>query len=196
MLKFLLLSMFILSSVIVTGSVYAQEESILPEWVRNIFVWYTNDEVSEEELLNAIGYLVNEGIILIPNFGECGENTELVDGQCISTIVCGQGIILKDNVCERIKIDPIIQKSGYHSFEGDSPLFDFSKNNSYFYLERFEDKEIQVPGVTPNAGKIWQSTDGNTDSVDEDDGEIDGIGQQGHSFNLGEKYNFLIYRQS
>ena len=41
------------------------EESKIPEWVRNIFVWYAQDEISEKELLNAIQFLINEKIILI-----------------------------------------------------------------------------------------------------------------------------------
>ncbi|MGD2106107.1 MAG: PQQ-dependent sugar dehydrogenase [Nitrosopumilaceae archaeon] len=35
----------------------------IPNWVRNIFVWYGQDKVSEEELLNAIKFLVKEKII-------------------------------------------------------------------------------------------------------------------------------------
>jgi len=35
----------------------------IPEWVRNIFVWYTQDQVSEDELLNAIKFLVQQDII-------------------------------------------------------------------------------------------------------------------------------------
>ena len=35
----------------------------IPEWVKNIFVWYANERVSEDELLNAIKFLINEDII-------------------------------------------------------------------------------------------------------------------------------------
>jgi len=35
----------------------------IPEWVRNIFVWYAQEQVSEAELLNAIKYLVQQDII-------------------------------------------------------------------------------------------------------------------------------------
>jgi len=35
----------------------------IPDWVKNIFVWYGQDQVSEDELLNAIKYLINEKII-------------------------------------------------------------------------------------------------------------------------------------
>ena len=35
----------------------------VPDWVRNIFIWYAEDKISEDELLNAIKFLVNQGII-------------------------------------------------------------------------------------------------------------------------------------
>ncbi|KEQ56404.1 fibronectin type III domain-containing protein [Marine Group I thaumarchaeote SCGC AAA799-N04] len=37
----------------------------IPGWVKNIFGWYANDEVSEVELLNAIKYLINERILIV-----------------------------------------------------------------------------------------------------------------------------------
>ncbi len=41
------------------------EKSKIPEWVRNIFIWYAEDQVSEDELLNAIKYLVQEEVITL-----------------------------------------------------------------------------------------------------------------------------------
>lgn len=35
----------------------------IPDWIKNIFIWYAEDQVSEEELLNAIKFLVQEQII-------------------------------------------------------------------------------------------------------------------------------------
>ena len=37
----------------------------VPDWAKNIFGWYANDIVSEDELLNAIRYLIKEGIIKV-----------------------------------------------------------------------------------------------------------------------------------
>ncbi|NOS62272.1 MAG: murein transglycosylase [Nitrosarchaeum sp.] len=37
----------------------------IPEWVKNIFIWYGQDQVSEGDLLNAIKFLINQGIIKI-----------------------------------------------------------------------------------------------------------------------------------
>tara|TARA_B000000460_G_scaffold144440_1_gene101915 strand:+ start:121 stop:1155 length:1035 start_codon:yes stop_codon:yes gene_type:complete len=43
------------------------QESIpkVPDWVRNIFIWYGEEKISEDELLNAIKFLVSQGIIKV-----------------------------------------------------------------------------------------------------------------------------------
>ena len=38
-------------------------ENKIPGWVKNIFIWYSQDQISEDEVLNAIKFLVNQGII-------------------------------------------------------------------------------------------------------------------------------------
>jgi glucose/arabinose dehydrogenase len=47
------------------GKHFVEEISKIPDWVKNIFVWYGQDKVSEDELLNAIKYLITEKIINI-----------------------------------------------------------------------------------------------------------------------------------
>jgi hypothetical protein len=37
----------------------------IPEWVKNIFVLYSYDEITENELINALTYLIEQGIIEI-----------------------------------------------------------------------------------------------------------------------------------
>ena len=44
--------------------IFAQE-SKLPDWVKNIFVWYGQGQISEDEILNAIKFLVESDIIKI-----------------------------------------------------------------------------------------------------------------------------------
>jgi len=34
-------------------------------WMKNIIGWYTQGEVSEDELLGAIKYLINKGILVV-----------------------------------------------------------------------------------------------------------------------------------
>ena len=52
---------------------------------------------------------------------------------------------------------------------------------SYFHLEDFEDGAMNTPGLSANAG-IVLAPGINTDSVDGDDGVVDGFGQNGHSW--------------
>lgn len=52
---------------------------------------------------------------------------------------------------------------------------------SYFHVEDFEDGALNTPGVTASAGVVLPP-DGLTDSVDADDGAIDGTGNAGHSW--------------
>lgn len=56
----------ILLSVPVMNYSYAEEK--IPDWVRNIFIWYGQEQISEEELINAIKYLVEIDIIPISNY--------------------------------------------------------------------------------------------------------------------------------
>jgi len=41
------------------------EEPKLPDWIKNIFVWYGDGQISEDEILNAITFLVENQIIQI-----------------------------------------------------------------------------------------------------------------------------------
>jgi hypothetical protein len=52
---------------------------------------------------------------------------------------------------------------------------------SYFYLEDFETGALTTPGVTITPGTTILPPSRTTDSVDGDDGNIDGFGGDGHS---------------
>lgn len=52
---------------------------------------------------------------------------------------------------------------------------------SYFHLEDFEDLALNTPGIASNGGAVI-GNDALVDSVDADDGVIDGSGAAGHSF--------------
>jgi len=41
------------------------EEPKLPDWIKNIFVWYGEEQISEDDVLNAIAFLVENQIIQI-----------------------------------------------------------------------------------------------------------------------------------
>ena len=50
---------------ITEGSETVTEESIqkIPNWVRQIFIWYAAEQITESDLLGAIQFLVQQGII-------------------------------------------------------------------------------------------------------------------------------------
>lgn len=64
---------------------------------------------------------------------------------------------------------------------------------SYFHLEDFEDAALNTPGVTANAGTQIGFPGPFTDSVDADDGSIDGSGVAGHSFFHGSGFTGVTF---
>ncbi len=43
--------------------VIEEPEQKLPDWVRNIFIWYAEEQISEDELIGALQFLIQEEII-------------------------------------------------------------------------------------------------------------------------------------
>jgi hypothetical protein len=72
----------------------------------------------------------------------------------------------------------LLGPSPYSGF-GDSPFN--AGSFSYFYLETFESGALGVPGVATSGGTILGPSRF-ADSVDADDGVIDGLGNNGHSW--------------
>lgn len=72
-------------------------------------------------------------------------------------------------------------------FLGPTSYFEFADSPfsslgfGYFYLEDFEDSMLNTPGVVASGGNPT-GPGGITDSVDADDGSVDGSGTNGHSF--------------
>lgn len=44
---------------------YFEENVPIPDWIKNIFVWYGWNQVTEEELLSALQFLISEKIIIV-----------------------------------------------------------------------------------------------------------------------------------
>ena len=49
----------------------AQEETKIPNWIKNVAGWWADDEISEKEFLTGIEYFINNNIISLP-FMPCG----------------------------------------------------------------------------------------------------------------------------
>lgn len=89
--------------------------------------------------------------------------------------------------------------ASYREFN-DSPFsgIDFSGAGNYFYLENFEDGNLNTPGVSLTSGSpnVLGSAP-LTDSVDGDDGSIDGNGNNGRSlYSNGNKVLRFVFDAS
>jgi hypothetical protein len=110
----------------------------------------------------------------------------IVSKIAVVTATISLGFITLEN--QAVNAVPIILgPTPYLSFN-DSPFK--SVNFNYFYLENFEDGLLNTPGVTASSASglpiLIPNPDFYADSVDSDDGVIDGNGQQGrYSADLG-----------
>ena len=68
-MRHLLLCMAIILLSAMIPNIYAEN---VPDWVKNTAGWWATDKISETEFVNAIQFLVNQGIILVDN--ECKFN--------------------------------------------------------------------------------------------------------------------------
>jgi hypothetical protein len=64
-MKFLLLILSIVIGASLLLPISFAEEDKIPLWVQEIFIWYSTNEISEGELLNAIEFLVSVNVIEI-----------------------------------------------------------------------------------------------------------------------------------
>ena len=58
----ILAAIFITMPIIISESVIAEQ---VPDWVKDIAKWYGNDEISEKEFLNAIKFLIENGLLVL-----------------------------------------------------------------------------------------------------------------------------------
>ena len=59
----LILSFSLIGSGILVPNSSAQEEIQIPSWIKNVAGWWANDEISENQFLIGIEYLINNNII-------------------------------------------------------------------------------------------------------------------------------------
>ena len=71
----LILSFSLMGSNILIPNSSAQENTQIPEWIKNVADWWANGEVSETEFLTGISYLINNNIIRL-DFMPCSIKTE------------------------------------------------------------------------------------------------------------------------
>ena len=184
LLNLALFSFFVLfsTSIIMTNYAFAEDEPILPEWIRNVFVWYADNEISEGELLQAIEFLVDECII---NVNSCSMDPpcpsgQAVDGKCEDKL---DSIPIDSSLISQIS-DTSYGPVKYTSFK-DTLFSSIIEQSEYFFIDDFEDKIFNLFGVAAKDAIIIEPGT-KTESVDAEDGELpNGKGSDGHSFYSG-----------
>jgi hypothetical protein len=58
---------------------YAQTNSLIPSWIKNTASFWVDDQISDQEFLNALQFLVNEGILVIPSESDESLDTEVIE---------------------------------------------------------------------------------------------------------------------
>jgi len=66
-MKYLLLFLMILATVILIPNAFAQEQINIPSWIKNNAEWWASDQIPDSTFLQGIEYLINEGIMVIPS---------------------------------------------------------------------------------------------------------------------------------
>ena len=62
-LTVLILFISLLGSTILIPNSLAQEDAQIPDWIKNVAGWWANGEISENEFLAGIEYLINNNIM-------------------------------------------------------------------------------------------------------------------------------------
>jgi len=65
---------FIIAVSSITIFAFAQEGSIVPSWIKNTAGFWVNDQVSDTEFINALQFMITNGIIQIPTQSDHGLN--------------------------------------------------------------------------------------------------------------------------
>ena len=141
------------------------------------------------------GELTKDGETVAPGEIVLSEGEEIVwtadamgDGVEALTVKAFDG---KEYSDVAVEVAIAVEENSSNFFTPDDPYYSFNdspfqeESFSYFHLEDFEDGELNVPGVAVSSGEAFQSKS-NGDSVDGDDGTIDGSGTNGRSWWVGE----------
>ncbi len=79
MKKIFLVITFSIIAVSLLSFTYAQTNSLIPSWIKNTASFWVDDHISDQEFLNALQFLVNEGILVIPSESDESLDTEVIE---------------------------------------------------------------------------------------------------------------------
>ena len=132
----------LLMLVLVMGMPFSNAQGV-PDWVKNTAGWWASDAISETEFVNAIEFLVNEGIIQTESNSECVDDIlKFFDDRERIVEVCKEH---NSNITELI---PYAAKNSFnsHGFVGDE--FSLEKPEGVYRIFMVGGSTILGSGVT------------------------------------------------
>lgn len=79
MKKLFLVITFSIIAISLLSFTYAQTNSLIPSWIKNTASFWVDDQISDKEFLNALQFLINEGILVIPSESDDSLDTEVIE---------------------------------------------------------------------------------------------------------------------
>lgn len=76
----LIFTSVIVSSILIVPLAINAESEFVPSWIKNTAGYWSNDQISDDEFMNAIEFLISEGVIKIPNISETADVDSLTIG--------------------------------------------------------------------------------------------------------------------
>ena len=70
------------------GAIYAQssDQVVIPNWVKQNALWWGEGEISDQEFVSALQYLINQGVIVIPAVESAAQSSDLDSGNALPAV--------------------------------------------------------------------------------------------------------------
>ena len=141
-----------------TGSIHAQSELNIPDWVKNNALWWAEGSLTDQDFVNALQYLITNGIITIPGAAtEVVEKEPSVDLPYDIDIKFGQPTYNSGDTAEiRIETDSpdpqnvrigIFDSAGDIIYETTARTNDFGTADAEFNLPEYYQSDEQLEAV-------------------------------------------------
>ena len=140
------------------GSIHAQSELNIPDWVKSNALWWAEGTLTDQDFVNALQYLITNGIITIPGaVTEVTENEPSIDLPYDIDIKFGQPTYNSGDTAEiRIETDSpdpqnvrigIFDSSGDIIYETTARTNDFGTADAEFNLPEYYQSDEQLEAV-------------------------------------------------
>ena len=140
------------------GSIHAQSELNIPDWVKSNALWWAEGTLTDQDFVNALQYLITNGIITIPGaVTEVTENEPSIDLPYDIDIKFGQPTYNSGDTAEiRIETDSpdpqnvrigIFDSSGDIIYETTVRTNDFGTADAEFNLPEYYQSDEQLEAV-------------------------------------------------